>query len=1008
MKISQRLGVFFFLIFTTVNAQQYVFKQYTVDDGLAQSQVRAIAQDEMGYLWVGTASGLSKFNGREFKNYSAKDGLADMQVNAIFNCKEGGVWVVTNKGLVKFNQKKITSVPIAELLGDDNLFDAAQDNEGGLWLAAYKKGVIYLPKGDVNNAKLFEFDDNRISSLYISANNNVYAFGGVVPLTYFDKTNNTFRPLYYNNEEIYANDILEHNGTLFIVTENEVLEVYSENKITLSKIYKNNAQGIIRNGVLDNNQNIWLATNSGVLKLDKNKKSTLFNQTNGLAFEEARAVFQDREDNIWIGTDGGGLFKFYSKQEFVTLTKRDGLPSEQIMSVIELNQEVWFSTYTEGVFVKRGEKYIQYTTPNGLADNTVWASCKDNNNNLWFGTSNGLSMYDGKKFTTYTTQDGLPSNRVTALFNDKHGNVWIGCKDGVATYKNQVFTAFLEDEGFNGYRTRSIKQSANGTIWIGAKNGVFSTTNGTTFKDEIWADSIQMYSEVYSIELYKDVVLIGTSAGLYIYNPTTKSITSIELSKKYFSNSVNFLIADKNNDGHFWAGRNDGLYFLTLQFEDNELKQYNTKRFSTYNGIENLETNQNSAYFDKNGILWFGTGKGLVRKLDATIPVNENNLEFNPFISSVLLFLEPILPSAKISIDEVSGLPQNLTLSHKQNHVTIDYESVSLSSSDAFVYRYKLIGLEGLEEEWSPPTKTTSATFSNLKHGKYEFQVQTSTIDDRSWSEPATFSFEILTPFWLTSWFIILASLSGIVLIYLIYRWRTQVNNRKRETEQVVFKNKLLALEQQSLNSSMNRHFIFNALNSIQYYINTQDRLSANKYLTSFAKLIRKNLESTNTHNNLTTLRDELERIKLYLSLEAMRFPDKVTYAIDVSQELNIDAINVPPMFFQPFIENSIWHGILPKESGHIQITIKPTGADKLQILIEDDGVGVSVSSQNRQVSHHDSRGVDITKRRIELIEKYINQTITVKGPEDILDNDEKTIGTRVEIIFPIENVTQL
>jgi ligand-binding sensor domain-containing protein/two-component sensor histidine kinase len=1008
MNIAQRLALFLFLFFTSVNAQQYVFKQYTVDDGLAQSQVRAIAQDDMGYLWVGTASGLSKFNGREFKNYSAKDGLADMQVNAIFNCKDGGVWVVTNKGLVKFHQKKITSVPIAELLGDDNLFDAAQDTEGGLWLAVYRKGVIHLPKGDVNNAKLYEFEDNRISSIYVSASNNVYAFGALVPLTYFDKSSNAFKPLYYANEEIYASDILEYNGTVFIVTEDEVLELSSENKLTPSNTYKNTTQGIIRNGVLDNNQNIWLATNAGVLKLDKNKKTTLFNQTNGLAFEEARAVFQDKEDNIWVGTDGGGLFKFYSKQEFVTLTKRDGLPSEQIMSVIERHQEVWFSTYTEGVFVKRGEKYVQYTTANGLADNTVWASCKDNNDNLWFGTSNGLSMYDGKKFTTYTMQNGLPSNRVTALFKDKNGNIWAGCKDGIAMYKNNEFTAFTEEEGFNGYRTRSIKQSNNGALWFGAKNGMFSTTDGITFKDEIWADSIQMYSEVYSIEFYKNVVLIGTSAGLYIYNPSNKSTTPIELSKKYFSNSVNFLIADPNNDGHFWAGRNDGLYFLTLQFDDNELQQYNTKRFSTYNGIENLETNQNSAYFDKNGILWFGTGKGLVRKLDPSIPINKNNLEYTPFISSVLLFLEPILPSAKINIDEVSGLPQKLTLSHKQNHVTIDYESVSLSSSDAFVYRYKLIGLEGLEEEWSPPTKTTSATFSNLKHGKYEFQVQTSTIDDRSWSEPTIFSFEILTPFWLTRWFVILSTLTTMVLIYLVYRWRTQVNNRKRETEQVVFKNKLLALEQQSLNSSMNRHFIFNALNSIQYYINTQDRLAANKYLTSFAKLIRKNLESTNAHNNLTTLRDELERIKLYLSLEAMRFPDKVTYAIDVHQELNIDAINVPPMFFQPFIENSIWHGILPKESGHIQITIQPIGEDKLQILIEDDGVGVSVSSQNRQVSHHDSRGVDITKRRIELIEKYINQKITVKGPEDILDNDGKTAGTRVEIIFPIENVTQL
>ena len=104
-----------------------------------------------------------------------------------------------------------------------------------------------------------------------------------------------------------------------------------------------------------------------------------------------------------------------------------------------------------------------------------------------------------------------------------------------------------------------------------------------------------------------------------------------------------------------------------------------------------------------------------------------------------------------------------------------------------------------------------------------------------------------------------------------------------------MYKSKLLALEQQSLNASMNRHFIFNALNSIQYYINTQDKLSANKYLTSFAKLIRKNLDSSSSGKSLVPLTDELERLELYITLEHMRFQNKFEYKINIGQDIDID-----------------------------------------------------------------------------------------------------------------------
>ncbi|MFP5471576.1 MAG: histidine kinase, partial [Bacteroidia bacterium] len=522
-------------------------------------------------------------------------------------------------------------------------------------------------------------------------------------------------------------------------------------------------------------------------------------------------------------------------------------------------------------------------------------------------------------------------------------------------------------------------------------------------------DSIALNSEIYSIEISRENIFVGTSTGLYLFNSSTKKLTPIQLSKKYFSNSVNFFIADPNQKNAYWAGRNDGLYFLSVEFnENNLLTKFNTKRFSTYNGIENLETNQNSAFFDSNGALWFGTGMGLVKKVDNTVPTNTSDHEPVLTINSVLLFLEPLSNYPNIQTNDTSGLPNNLKLNYNQNHVTLNYEAISLSNPEGFVYRYKLLGLDGFDEDWSPPTKSTSATFSNLSYGSYVFQVEVSSIEDQSWSEPVLFSFVITPPFWLTTWFVLLCSISFVLIVFAVYWTRTKAIRQKHQAEQMMYKNKLLALEQQSLNASMNRHFIFNALNSIQYYINTHDRLSANKYLTSFAKLIRKNLESANSHNNLTSLKSEIEQIQLYLSLEAMRFPDKITYDIHISTDLDTESISVPPMFFQPYIENSIWHGILPKEKGHVQINITKKDDKLLYIKIEDNGIGVSESKKRNESRKHDSRGVEMTKRRVDLLEKYINKKIEVIGPQDVLNEENEIIGTSVEIILPIENETLL
>jgi len=265
------------------------------------------------------------------------------------------------------------------------------------------------------------------------------------------------------------------------------------------------------------------------------------------------------------------------------------------------------------------------------------------------------------------------------------------------------------------------------------------------------------------------------------------------------------------------------------------------------------------------------------------------------------------------------------------------------------------------------------------------------------------YKIDIKPPFWRTWWFILISALVLIYGSYSIFQYRRKNLITQLEKEKFELKSKMLSLEQQSLNSSMNRHFIFNALNSIQYYINRQDRLAANKYLSSFAKLIRKNLDSSQV--NFTTLADELERLELYLEIENMRFKDKFEYTISVSDDIDEEATQIPSMLLQPYLENSIWHGILPQEKkGLIILDITKNPLGQMEIRIKDNGIGIHTSqAQKNGKASHISKGMNITTGRIQLLQNLTHQKVILIEPFELKDEDGNIQGTQVTLKLPLK-----
>ena len=455
--------------------------------------------------------------------------------------------------------------------------------------------------------------------------------------------------------------------------------------------------------------------------------------------------------------------------------------------------------------------------------------------------------------------------------------------------------------------------------------------------------------------------------------------------------------------GTIWAGTNNGLFSFS---PDSLLKDPSAARgFDRADGLRSIEFNLNASFREADGRLLFGTAAGLLAYDPSRSGTGSSLQPLKIHITGVRSFLQSTDWSRQCdSLETASGLPIGLHLAYRRNYLTFDYGAINTTHPERTRYRYRLLGYDA---DWLPPTDARFASYSNLAQGEYIFEVMAS-ADGLTWSAPATFSFGIEPPYWLRWWFFALCALALAAMGYAIHRLRAVRRERREKTRQLMLRSRMLQLEQQALNAHMNRHFVFNALNSIQYYINRQDRTAANRYLTSFAKLIRKNLDAS--QSDTTTLAEELERLELYLILEHMRFKDKFRYALNVDESVQASRVRIPAMMLQPYVENSIWHGILPmSRQGQVSISVLPADNGHIRVTIEDDGIGIdqSLTTKNGGSGDHISRGIEITKGRADVLRRLGLTDIRIEGPVQITGGGEGGTGTRVTILLPVGSGTE-
>ncbi len=337
-----------------------------------------------------------------------------------------------------------------------------------------------------------------------------------------------------------------------------------------------------------------------------------------------------------------------------------------------------------------------------------------------------------------------------------------------------------------------------------------------------------------------------------------------------------------------------------------------------------------------------------------------------------------------------------IKLDYKRNTIGISFSALEYIFPERVQYAFRLTEID---DDWKfVGHKDRKIIYSNLHPGKYIFQLKAQILGGNWQSRPLEYIIIITPPFWKTWWFRTMVAISALGILYLLYRRRVALIRRKDQVK-TLHEKELLELEAKALRAQMNPHFIFNSLNSIKSLINKNENDKAAGYLTTFSKLIRTLFQ--NSDKREVSLHEELETCRLYTQLEKMRFGDKVNFIFDVDEKIDLKDIKVPALFLQPFIENAIWHGLVPKKSGgQVTVGVKES-KDAVECIIDDDGVGRELSRQYKAQYEaiHQSKGIGLTQSRLEL-DKLLNEREATIHIIDKKNAEGMADGTRVIITF--------
>lgn len=1028
--------IIFFVLIIYVCVKPYAqnnnrrFINYGAKEGLTDNFAYAATQDKQGYMWFATASGLYRCDGLVFKIFRSpldKPGRAISNIlQTVFTANDGTLWLGGFNTLQWYNPVKNIfsgpdySKPEIKKLCDAYIFNFTQDKNNNVWIATANDYFFKFNAGDSSFkafGSLYPPGASKGTTKIIIADNSIWAVHpeGLYNFSFDDK----YLGFYSFTTADISNAVYDAAANSFFLTTftNGIVQFN-----LAEKKYKKDFEvnGFLKSNNLfsvaaDNTDGLWVGSYP-LFKINKSlsayesiasKAESEFD----LKASKIGSLFFDREKNLWICGYSGLSMLPWQNQQITTALLQDnvsgiGIEPVGVTGIPGTNDLIFSNTNSPGL--------IYYTASTGQVSTIRNNLVTDKNSMRIIGIvstpNNDIYVSDDvhffkllpkeKKLIPFllNDQDGKPIGNVGRNIFDKNGMVYISSV-GNGFYKWNTINNKLTH--YNKWDVDTAADArADNIIYpslVDGNNNVWFTGNSAVY--ELKTGENKFFHHAFTE--YKDVPLLTTSnfitqdkAGHYWISTNNNGLYELyfegdkEVLKNYTQNSgiglpSDYLIKIKPdlNDSSLWISFNAGL----MKFDP--VKKRVVTVLKKQNGLSADEGGYSFNIMPDNKLVQLHYGNMNI--------IDLNSYRFNKTAPAI------VFNSIKVFDKEMLfGLNEKdprLNLSYDENFLQFEFAALSYNNSNQNQYAYMLVGAD---KDWVYSGNRNVASYSGLTAGNYMFKVKAAS-NDGVWTETALqLKINIRPVFYKTWWFIALVLLLLAAFIYLYNRLR--INQVKKEEKlKTSFQNQIAQTEMKALRAQMNPHFIFNSLNSIQKYILQNDHFAASQYLTKFSRLIRLILDHSNQNNIL--LSSELDLLKLYIEMEALRFDNKFNYKIDVEETINTETTEIPSMLIQPYVENAIWHGLLHKEEkGNLLVAFNIKEDNNLVVTIQDDGIGREKASElkSKQVLKKKSYGMQITEDRIEIINRTQNINATCKI-EDVTDKSGNVTGTKVVLTIP-------
>ena len=961
------LLIFFSFLLLTAKAQRPVHRVFNMKEGLPSYNVHCVLQDKNGFIWIGSQHGLSYFDGYKFHNFFKEDGLVNNNVLDIYEDNAGLIWVVS-EGLninyiknYKIYEYKFNKEIKKKIFALHNYIKKSFDvNNNKISFAINKYGKYTVDT--TGNVSKQEIQDLYNGFNVVRKNkDNYYVINSFYPNDTLIFDNIKYNVNQENNNSIHITQV---RGTRIIASGKEI-NFYFKDKLIKSVSLQAKIIGLkpIKNL-------LWIFTNTKGVYIYKLCYITGEIKEVEHFFEGLRIsdLLKDDENGYWLASYNHGIIYIPDLLHKDIYLK--GIDNTSVITDLVLYKDILFVGYSNGLVedVERNKTFQLFENQEDYFSEMKFA--KDDKF-LYILYNNEVFRYNGKALIKIITPQLLKRFDIFRLIDisaNNTGNVVIAGENKVINIVNGEIQNVIDISS-------NIKESIK-KIYISPANNLYISTYRGFYKYKIknkryfeYGIDSDLFSsgilDISSDELGNNIFVSTNGNGLIII---TKSDSIIHYTK-HNGLTGNIVTSVTYEDSTLFLGLNNGLNVFKIS-KDNKL--YNKKTFN--------EDYDNVNKYSKKIIIYKNT----------LFQLSNTHLKQIYYKSDVTYEITPKIKLTHIKVLEKDTVFElvNPSLKYYENYLSFNFIGVSYKNAGNIDYRYRLLG-SGTGWKY---TKLRSVEYPFLPPGKYKFEVYASNKNGK-WSKPASFEFEIRPPFWRQWWFIFTAFVLSIIAIIIIFILVTKSIKNKEK-----YKREIIKYRQQALRKQMNPHFIFNALNSIQHYILQNDKRMSSRYLSKFSSLIRVVLE--NSKNDLITLEQEIEAVKLYLEIEALRFKGKFEYHINIDENIDLISIKIPPLLFQPFIENAIWHGIMNLQDeriGMLTMTIKEED-NNIVCRIRDNGVGRKQAEKNKMKNKGKiSLGNELINSRINLINSESNKKIYIKYI-DLHDEYGKGKGTIVEI----------